>query len=172
MVYKSLRSYNAITVLLRCLAGERWQILHQVFILVLLSNTGARRLDYSLVNKIFILVFYSSPVIFLVGNRNIMVDFIMVHAYLFQDIVTKLSIIFDHRWGQKWVIVRPWVFLVETCRELGVRVGHLPCILLTKVVHCFDFAFQDLEPGLHALTAVALQATNVELTELGLAIRA
>lgn len=48
----------------------------------------------------------------------------------------------------------------------------LPCNLLAKVINCFDFTFNNLESGLHALTAVALETTLIELTYLGLAVRA
>ena len=41
---------------------------------------------------------------------------------------------------------------------------------MPEIVHCFDFAFQDLESWLHTLAAVALKATHIELSEFGLAV--
>lgn len=48
----------------------------------------------------------------------------------------------------------------------------LPCVLMPEVINCFDFTFQNLEPWLHTLTTVALEATKVELAKLGLAVGA
>ena len=118
VVQQCLRPYNAIAVLLRRLTCKIRQILHQAFIIVVFPHTGASRFGYGLVNKIIILVFYSTSVVPLVGNRNIVIHFLVVHAYLLQDVVTKLSVVFYNCWSQKWVIVRPIVFLIKTGREL------------------------------------------------------
>ena len=68
MINKCLRPYNALTVLLRCMACKKWQILHQIFMVIILPHISARGFDYCLVNKIFILVFYPPSIISLVRH--------------------------------------------------------------------------------------------------------
>ena len=98
--------------------------------------------------------------------------FRVIYANLPQNIISQLFIIFYYSRGQKWIHIRTCVFLIKTVRKLGIGLVNLPCILMPKIVNCFDFAFQDLEPWLHTLAAVALKATHIELSQLSLAVGA
>ena len=99
-----------------------------------------------------------------------MVLFLVILAYLPQNVISHLSIIFHHSGGQKWIHIRTCVFLIKTCRKLGIGLLNLPCILLPEIINCFDFAFENLESWLHTLAAVALESTYIELSKLCLAI--
>lgn len=138
---------------------------------IILPHVSAGRFEYCLVNKIFILVFYPPSIISLVRHWYFLVVwFLVIYAYLPQNVISHLSTIFHHCRGQKWIHIRTCVFMIKTGRKLGIGLVNLPCILLPEIVNCFDFAFEDLESWLHTLATVALESTDIELSEFSLAV--
>ena len=95
----------------------------------------------------------------------------MIFTYLLKNIIVIIALlffIFNKGLRQKGVYVRSIIFGIETGGQLRARLLPLPCVIVidgfVKVVHCFDFRFQDLVPWLYALPTVAFKATQIKLT--------